>query len=271
MTRETVFEGAFGHHQGLKTGQIMVIAKVNAKESAKESAKSGNLLAAQPVWCSAMSTTAAALTAAAGPLRRLALPALVMLAISMPADAATLYRYINDKGYQEIGYSVPNHLVPNGYDVIDESGRLIRRVAAQLSEEEYAAKLERERKLEACEKAVARVHRRYETLEDIDDAEVQFEAQLKESQQNANANLEYNQTELKRLQERAAGFEREGKIVPRGDLEHMRQVQTTIDNLTAQIEQGEHSRTTKAAEFDEERRVFQLPGCDEEQLAQASW
>ena len=211
------------------------------------------------------------LTEIACNLRRFAAPALLTLAIALPADAATLYRYINDKGYQEIGYSVPPHLVPNGYDVIDESGRLVRRVAAQLSEEAYAAKLERERKLEACEKAVARVHRRYESLEDIDAAEIQFEAQLEESQQNAQANLEYNQTELKKLQDMAAAFEREGRIIRESHLNNMEQVRTTIENLTIQIEQGDRSRDIKAAEFDEERRVFQLVGCDEEQLAHASW
>ncbi len=218
-----------------------------------------------------MSRSAFSLTAATTHLRRLAAPALLTVAIALPADAATLYRYINDKGYQEIGYSVPTHLVPNGYDVIDESGRLIRRVGAQLSEEEYAAKLERERKLEACEKAVARVHRRYESLEDIDDAEVQFGAQLEESLQNARANLELSQASLKKMQDAAADFEREGKIIPQRDLDLMDQTQTTIDNLTAQITTSELSRETKAAEFDEERRVFQLPGCDEEQLAHASW
>jgi hypothetical protein len=155
--------------------------------------------------------------------------------------------------------------------VIDESGRLVRRVAAQLSEEEYAAKLERERKLEACEKAVARVHRRYETLQDIDDAELQFEAQLEESQQNANANLELSRTELKKLQDRAANLERSGNLIDDQLLSNIEQVRTTIANLSAQIEQGEQSRDTKAAEFDEERRVFQLHGCDEEQLAHASW
>ena len=55
----------------------------------------------------------------AGLARRFAAPALLTLAVALPADAATLYRYINDKGYQEIGYSVPPHLVPNGYDVIE--------------------------------------------------------------------------------------------------------------------------------------------------------
>ncbi len=225
-----------------------------------ENAKSGKLLVSQQ-----------GLTTAATQLRRLAAPALLAMAIAMPADAAQLYRYINDKGYQEIGYSVPNHLVPNGYDVIDESGRLVRRVAAQLSEEEYAAKLERERKLEACEKAVARVHRRYETLDDIDDAEAQFEAQLEESLQNAQANLELSQTELKSLQDRAATLERSGKQISTVLLDNIEEAENSIASHTAQIEQSEQSRVTKAQDFDEERRVFQMHGCDEEQLAHANW
>ena len=204
-------------------------------------------------------------------VRCLAAPVMLTLAITLPAEAANLYRYINDKGYQEIGYSVPNHLVPNGYDVIDESGRLVRRVAAQLSEEEYAAKLERERKLEACEKALARVNRRYETLEDIDDAEAQFEAQLEESLQNSHANMELSQTELKKYQDRAATLERSGHLVDEELLNNIEQARTTIANLSTQIQQGEQSRHSKAAEFDEERRIFQMGGCDEEQLAQASW
>ena len=202
---------------------------------------------------------------------RIVLPGAMALCVAVPVDAASLYRYINDKGYQEIGYSVPNHLVPNGYDEIDESGRLVRRVAAQLSEEEYAAKLELDRKLEACESAIERVHRRYESLADIDDAEALFETQLVESQQNAQSNLEYNQGELSKYQDKAAAYERSGEIIPQNLLDSINQSNLTIQNLTVQIQQGEQSRETKALEFEEERRVFELSGCSEEQLAHASW
>lgn len=206
-----------------------------------------------------------------GRLVSLAASGIIALSVAWPADAATLYRYINDKGYQEIGYSVPNHLVPNGYDVIDESGRLVRRVAAQLSEEEYAAKLERERKLEACENAMARVRRRYETPEDIDSAEVQFEAQLEESLQNYQSTLEYNRTELEKYQQRAARYEREGILVDETLLSTIESTRTTIANLLAQIDKSQRSRAVQDEKFDEERRVFEMSGCNEEQLAQANW
>ena len=200
-------------------------------------------------------------------LVRLAGTCLLTLVLSAPAVAGTLYRYINDKGYQEIGYSVPPHLVPNGYDVIDESGRLVRRVSPQLSEEEYAAKLERERKLEACEKAIERVHRRYETMADIDKAETQFESQLNESLKNIQANLDYTNTELAKQQSQAASLERSGKLIPKNLLEAIDATEEIIATLTTQKLAGERSRIDKAAEFDEEREVFQLGGCDEAQLA----
>ena len=105
----------------------------------------------------------------------------------------------------------------------------------------------------------------------IDQAETQFIAQLEESQQNAHANLEYNQSELAKYRERAAGYERKGQIIPRQVLDSIEQTELTIRNLSAQIEQSDQSRSTKADEFDEERRVFQMGGCDEEQLASANW
>jgi hypothetical protein len=187
--------------------------------------------------------------------------------VSLPAQASSLFRYINDKGYQEIGYSIPNHLVANGYDVIDERGRLIRRVAAQLSEEDYAAKLERERKLEACEKAMGRVQRRYEDFADIDAAERLFEKQLNESLRNDDANLESNYSQLSDAQERAARLERNGTTIPRSTLEIISLTEGEIQTLTAQIANQEQARVDKASEFDEERRLFQLGECNPDQLA----
>ena len=199
-----------------------------------------------------------------------ALPLVLLTVLAAPADAATLYRYINDKGYQEIGYSIPTHLVSNGYDVIDESGRLIRRVSPQLTEEEYAAKLERERKLEACEKAIERVHRRYEALTDIDVAERLFEAQLEASLKNDLANLDYNRSKLSDQQETAAQLERSGK----GDSEPpagKHRADRAADRLADGPDGFPESqrREERPCQFEEERRVFQLMDCNSEILASA--
>ncbi|HEY5644590.1 MAG TPA: hypothetical protein VIS76_01490 [Pseudomonadales bacterium] len=206
----------------------------------------------------------------AGRLVRLILLAIVTLALSMQVVAATLYRYINEKGFLEIGYSVPPELAPNGYDVIDEAGRLLRTVAPQLSEEDYAAKLERDRKLEACEYALERVRRRYENLADIDKAEQAFEGRLAESQKNIQANLDYTNTELAKQQAQAASLERAGQLIPKNLVSAIETSQESIQALTAQKAAGEESAADQALVFEEERRVFQLESCDEEGLAAAN-
>ena len=192
---------------------------------------------------------------------------LALAAWALPAEAAMLYRYINEKGYQEIGYSIPPKMVPNGYDVIDERGRLIRRVAAQLSEEEYAIKLERERRLEACQQAMEQVQRRYEKLADIDKAEHQYQKQLEERLGNDQANLEYSRTALSGRQERAARLERKGTAIPAHLLDNISRTELQIQTLTTQIEGRRSGGVDKAMEFAEERRMFQLGECNPDRLA----
>ncbi|MCB1684150.1 MAG: hypothetical protein KDI31_06685, partial [Pseudomonadales bacterium] len=161
---------------------------------------------------------------------------LALLLTAAVSQAAQLYRYINEKGYQEIGHAIPPHLVPNGYDVIDESGRLVRRVAPQLSEDEYAAKLERERLFDECERALTRVKRLYQSMADIDQAEMLYERNAQQSMQNDQVNVELAQTELKRLQQSAARFEREGTPVPENELTQIARRESEIRTLTAQLE-----------------------------------
>ncbi|MEM8769540.1 MAG: hypothetical protein AAGE43_19040 [Pseudomonadota bacterium] len=186
------------------------------------------------------------------------------LTLALPASAGMLYRYINDKGYQEIGYTIPPHLVPKGYDIIDESGRLIERVPPQLSDEEFRQQEARNHRIAQCEDARQRVQRRYERLEDIDDAERQFEEQSEESLQNAVANLEYSESELSKLQEQAAVRERAGRTIDRKLHDAIAESEQNVDSHQMRIKQIEAQKLTKADEFNEERRIFQLHDCESE-------
>lgn len=190
---------------------------------------------------------------------------LALLLTAAASQAGQLYRYINEKGYQEIGHAIPPHLVPNGYDVIDESGRLVRRVAPQLSEDEYAAKLERERLLDECEKALTRVKRLYQSMADIDQAEMLYARNAQQSMQNDQVNVELAQTELKRLQQNAARFEREGTPVPENELTQIARREAEIRTLTSQIEARRNELPVRAGEFEEDRRLFTRGRCDTEQ------
>lgn len=189
---------------------------------------------------------------------------LALLLAAAVSHAGQLYRYINEKGYQEIGHAIPPHLVPNGYDVIDESGRLVRRVAPQLSEDEYAAKLERERLLDECEKALTRVKRLYQSMADIDQAEKLYERNAQQSMQNDQVNVELAETELKRLQQSAARFEREGSPVPENELTQIARREAEIRTLTAQLEARRNELPVRAGEFEEDRRLFTRGRCDSE-------
>lgn len=190
---------------------------------------------------------------------------LALLLAAANGHATQLYRYINEKGYQEIGHSIPPHLVPNGYDVIDESGRLVRRVAPQLSEDEYAAKLERDRIQEECEKALTRVKRLYQSMADIDQAELLYERNAQQSMQNDQVNMELAVTELKRLQQTAARFEREGTPVPENELTQIARRESEIRTLSAQLQARRDEIPVKAGEFEEDRRLYTRGQCESQQ------
>ena len=194
-------------------------------------------------------------------LRAICLSGLILLSID--SYAANLYRYINEKGYQEIGHDIPPHLVANGYDVIDQTGRLVRRVAPQLSEEDYAAKLEIDRRLDQCLRALERVNRRYETLTDIDDAQALFGRQNAESIRNDEANLTLARSQLEEAHTTAARAEREGRALGRDTLLSIERAENQIDSLIVLIEKRERLILDKKVEFDEERQIFQQGGCDE--------
>ena len=197
--------------------------------------------------------------------RILVIGLLALLITAANSHASQLYRYINEKGYQEIGHSIPPHLVANGYDVIDESGRLVRRVAPQLSEDEYAAKLERERVLDECEKALTRVKRLYQSMADIDQAELLYERNAQQSMQNDRVNMELAETELKRLQQSAARFEREGTPVPENELTQIARRESEIRTLFAQLQARRNELPVKAGEFEDDRALYTRGRCDSEQ------
>lgn len=67
------------------------------------------------------------------------LPALLMVC---EAQAANIYKYKDNKGNEIIGSQVPAEFVKNGYQVLDERGRVIRVVSRSLTDAERAAQSE---------------------------------------------------------------------------------------------------------------------------------
>ena len=69
------------------------------------------------------------------------LVAAVALAAWVPAQAARFFRYVDANGQLVMSHTIPNERVPYGYEIVDETARVIQKVAPQLSEVEYQRKV----------------------------------------------------------------------------------------------------------------------------------
>lgn len=87
----------------------------------------------------------------------------VMLTAWSAQPAGRLYRFVNSQGKVEIPNSIPNDRVPQGCDVLDDSGRLILRIAAQLTPAQIKQKRQKEVEQKACREGYLRVTAMYQT------------------------------------------------------------------------------------------------------------
>lgn len=93
------------------------------------------------------------------------------------SSAAELYRYQNEAGITVVDWTIPAAFVANGYEVLSESGQVLRIVPRMQTEteREQAAAAEQQVKAEAAA-AAAQIERdtfllrRYSTVEDIEAA-----------------------------------------------------------------------------------------------------
>lgn len=100
--------------------------------------------------------------------------ALLLVLGAAPAAARQMYRYVNEDGVKVIAFQVPPELVSGGYEVLNESGRVIEVVPPQLSGEDRAdadARRERERRAEELRKWDERLLLRYSSVADIEAAQ----------------------------------------------------------------------------------------------------
>ena len=107
-------------------------------------------------------------------------PVVLLVAASLSATGAAageMYRYTNDKGNTVIDYQVPPEYVGNGYEVLNDEGMVLRVVPRELSAEEQAVLLNRERQAEAAEAEQQRLRKwdeslllRYSSVADIEAA-----------------------------------------------------------------------------------------------------
>jgi hypothetical protein len=179
--------------------------------------------------------------------------ALVCFSASIFAGEVLFYRYTDTKGVTVISSKIPPKYVSRGYDVITFDGRLVERVAPELSKEEkLKLELEQQKTLYLKE-----LFKRYSNTEDIK------EAKKRKLLDNENAiailgrNVEKIDEEINRYQALAAADEREGREVSEGTLGAINKL---IEDRKATLQEIESKRSEGlliAKRFDKDIELFQ--------------
>ncbi len=186
-----------------------------------------------------------------------------MLLASLAQAALPLYRWTNDQGRQEYSHSISSDMVIRGYDILDgQSMRVVRRVQPQLSEKEYAVKLERERQLADCKRAMRRVITLYLSIEDIESAEAQMLKSMDSRIANAQANLALAENQRLALEQEAANKDRAGEMLQTAFISSIERVKIQIVNQRQEIEKRNREKDQAKLDFAEDRRVFSLSNCE---------
>ena len=156
-----------------------------------------------------------------------------MLGAAMSAEAAELYRYINDKGVTVLDRSVPPQFVSRGYEVLDRDGRVKQVVPAALSPEQRQAQREAEQARQRQRASDETLLRLYASVADLDRAHSRQVQQIEGLIGTAEAGLLTLRSQRDDVQSRAASQERAGR---EGDTELLRQ----LDHIAS--EQGRLER-----------------------------
>ena len=156
-----------------------------------------------------------------------------VLGTAMSAEAAELYRYINDKGVTVLDRSVPPQFVSRGYEVLDRDGRVKQVVPAALSPQQRQAQREAEQARQRQRASDETLLRLYASVADLDRAHSRQVQQIEGLIGTAEAGLLTLRSQRDDVQSRAASQERAGREV---DAELLRQ----LDHIAS--EQGRLER-----------------------------
>lgn len=184
---------------------------------------------------------------------RLTLATIVLAAVlgSSLAHAYT-YRYTDENGRMVISNTVPQDAVKRGYEILNQQGRVIRKVAPALTEEEIAARAarkQRDKELKEQRRQDARLLERFTGPDSAVRAMHRKIEELSSLIQLKRGSISVLENQLRSEQSRAADMERQGREVPEGVLQK-------IDRLEQQISELESEVASQQAGIDQTRREF---------------
>lgn len=183
----------------------------------------------------------------------------LMLGTAMSADAAQLYRYINDNGVTVLDRSVPPQFVGRGYEVLDMDGRVKEVIPAALSPEERQAQRAAEQEQQRQRSADETLLRLYSSVADLDRAHNRQVQQIEGLIASIEAGLLTLQSQRDDVQSRAASQERAGREVDAQLLRQLDSIDAERRRLERQIAANRTEIETVNAAFASRReRLAQL-------------
>ena len=169
-----------------------------------------------------------------------------LIIMTLPAVAGTLYRWMDETGRVHISDKIPPEATQRGYDIINAQGRVVKHVAAPLTDEELAA-LEARRSQEREELRAKKEQERkdriltltYGTVDEIEFARQErlslIEAQIKLHEKRLREKAE----ERKKLNKKTQKFSDEDRPVPEAWAKRERRVMEEEAALIEMIRMGE--------------------------------
>ena len=185
---------------------------------------------------------------------RRAVASLLLLALPLASPAAELYRYLDRNGTLVIDrQGVPPEYAGKGYDVLNEQGRVIRKVAPALP----AAELERREQARQQAAADAQLLKLYSSVEDVDRAKTRKLAELDGLVAIKKANLDSAHQLQNQLMEQAAVQQRNGQALPADLQARLDAAAADQVRLQADLQRYAELRLSTIAAFDADRAHMQ--------------
>ena len=183
---------------------------------------------------------------------------LICLCAPLWVGASELYRYTNDKGVIVLDrQGVPTQYIGQGYEVLNDQGRVVRVVPPAPTPEEMQRLLAEK----ARAKTDAQLLRLYSRVEDIELAKERKLSELDGMIGVARGNLQSLGTQQTNLEKQAAEHERAGRAVPQHlltQIDNLKSEQASVAQTILRYQQG---RAQAETGFDADRaRLAELLG-----------
>lgn len=164
------------------------------------------------------------------------------------------YRFKNAQGTLVISNNLPAEYAQQGYDIIDTSNNVIKRVAPAPSKEHVA---EAERRREALA-AYEILKRRYSQAEDIERAKQRRLENINTNISILNGTISNLKNKIDELVQQAAAQERAGRTVPKTILNQLEDTKAELSVSEKLLANRQEEYIDAAKRFDENIEVFKI-------------